>query len=266
MCVNHSREQAFEQHCYKILRLQLVGQAAGLLQRDELLRDLLEGDHLALRLCTDVVPVANVDRLAVELLLSDNCTVASQYIHNVKCHNWRTKDEVVLCDLAVADLLVERLGAVVDVDVQTELGQLLADLSRILLLSNSYSAGCPMDVASKHLRRAPRRGRQGLDAARARTACKTPSVKRPRDARSLSATHHLPAKCSVMMAMNRSRLPRIARWMMTGRDGGLSGFCVSSGARYLRLKRSGSWKSSWIVAHWNERRSASRTLMSILGP
>ena len=80
----------------------------------------------------------------------------------------------------------------------------------------------------------------------------------------------MPAKCSVMIAMKRSSEPRIARWMMTGRVTAASAPAAapvpSSAERYLRLKRSGSWKSSWIVAHWNDRRSASRILMSILGP
>lgn len=81
-----------------------------------------------------------------------------------------------------------------------------------------------------------------------------------------AATCHFPAKCSVMIAINRSRLPKIARWMMTGLDGGLSALADSSADRYFKLNRSGSWKSSWIVAHWNERFNASRMVMSIFGP
>ena len=53
----------------------------------------------------------------------------------------RTEDEVVLRELAVADLLVQRLGAVVDVDVEAELGQLLADLRGVLLLQQKSSVG-----------------------------------------------------------------------------------------------------------------------------
>lgn len=78
--------------------------------------------------------------------------------------------------------------------------------------------------------------------------------------------YHLPAKCSVMIAIKRSMLPKIARWIMTGLDGGLSGFVASSGERYLRLNCLGSWKSSWMVAHWKDRRRASRIVISILGP
>lgn len=45
-----------------------------------------------------------------------------------------TEDEVVLRDLAVADLLRERVLAVVDVHVQTGRAQLLRNLSGILPL------------------------------------------------------------------------------------------------------------------------------------
>lgn len=79
-------------------------------------------------------------------------------------------------------------------------------------------------------------------------------------------SHHFPAKCSVMIAMNLSKLPRMARWIITGLEGGLSADWKSSGERYFKLKRSGSWKSSWMVAHWNDLRSASRMVISILGP
>lgn len=48
-----------------------------------------------------------------------------------------TEDEVVLCDLAVADLLVERLGAVVDVRVQALAAQLLSDVRGVLLLKET---------------------------------------------------------------------------------------------------------------------------------
>lgn len=87
-----------------------------------------------------------------------------------------------------------------------------------------------------------------------------------RTTKNTSDPDHFPAKCSVMIAMNLSILPKMARCMMTGLVGGLSGFAISSGERYFRLKRSGSWKSSWMVAHWKERRNASRIVMSILGP
>jgi hypothetical protein len=56
--------------------------------------------------------------------------------------------------------------------------------------------------------------------------------------------YHFPAKCSVMIAMKRSILPKIARWMITGRLGGLSRLGASSADRYFKLKRSGNWKSS----------------------
>ena len=73
-------------------------------------------------------------------------------------------------------------------------------------------------------------------------------------------TYHFPAKCSVIIAINRSRLPKIARWIMTGRA------AASSAERYFRLNLSGNWKSSCIVAHWNDRRRASWIVMSIFGP
>ena len=82
----------------------------------------------------------------------------------------------------------------------------------------------------------------------------------------LSQNGHFPAKCSVMIAMNLSKLPKIARWTMTGLVGGLLGSDVSSGPRYLRLNLSGSWKSNWIVAHWKDRFRASLIVMSIFGP
>ena len=47
---------------------------------------------------------------------------------------------------------------------------------------------------------------------------------------------------------------------MTGR------WRLPSSATYSRLKRMGNWKSSCTVAHWYLRRSASNTVMSILGP
>lgn len=38
---------------------------------------------------------------------------------------------------------------------------------------------------------------------------------------------------------------------------------LRSGGVYSRPKRSGSWKSSWMVAHWCARCRASRMVMSI---
>ena len=75
---------------------------------------------------------------------------------------------------------------------------------------------------------------------------------------------HLPPVCSVRMPIIRSTLPSIARWIITG----IAKFSSvpSSPQRYLRSKRRGSWKSSWTVAHWCTRLSASKTLMSIFGP
>lgn len=64
-------------------------------------------------------------------------------------------------------------------------------------------------------------------------------------------TYHLPAKFSVMMAMNRSREPRMARWIMTGRSNcevELASLAPWLGPRYLRLKRSGMLKSSCVVS------------------
>ncbi len=45
-----------------------------------------------------------------------------------------TENEVVLSNLSVSDFLVQSLGAVVNVYPQTEVGQLLGDLSCVLLL------------------------------------------------------------------------------------------------------------------------------------
>ncbi len=46
-----------------------------------------------------------------------------------------TEDEVVLRNFAVADLLRKRVLAIVDINVQTSLAQLLSDLSSVLPLS-----------------------------------------------------------------------------------------------------------------------------------
>lgn len=46
----------------------------------------------------------------------------------------RTKDEVVLRNLAVADLLLEGVVAVVDLGVQVGLRESLGDLGRVLFL------------------------------------------------------------------------------------------------------------------------------------
>lgn len=46
----------------------------------------------------------------------------------------RTKDEVVLRDFAIADLLLERVRPVVHVDVQPYLREFLSDLGGILPL------------------------------------------------------------------------------------------------------------------------------------
>ncbi len=60
--------------------------------------------------------------------------------------------------------------------------------------------------------------------------------------------------------MNRSMVPKIARWIMTGRCG------LLSGPMYSSSNRSGRLKSSWIVAPCHSRPIASRNLMSIFGP
>src|SRR5206468_2760818 len=58
----------------------------------------------------------------------------------------------------------------------------------------------------------------------------------------------------------RSNEPRIARWTMTGRLG-----CPSL-SMYSRPKRSGCWKSTWMVAFCQRRPIASCTSTSIFGP
>ena len=52
---------------------ELVVQAPRLLEDRQLLRDDVERQRLSARLRAHVVAVAHVDRLAVELLLADNC-------------------------------------------------------------------------------------------------------------------------------------------------------------------------------------------------
>ena len=81
-------------------------------------------------------------------------------------------------------------------------------------------------------------------------------------------THHFPPNDSMMIAMNRSIDPKIARWIMTGllkscdnspdaagaaeaasADlGAESADLGGAGARYFRLKRSGRLKSSYGVS------------------
>ena len=103
--------------------LQLVVQAARSLQRDELLRDLLQRDHLALGLRANIITVAHVHRLTVKLFLADNYTnhhTSQNICPGINGEGGRTKNEVILRDLAVTNLLVECLGAVIDVGEQPE--------------------------------------------------------------------------------------------------------------------------------------------------
>ena len=85
----------------------------------------------------------------------------------------RTEDEVVLRDLSVPDLLVERLRAVIDIGPESELGQLVGDVCRVLLLRRMDEYVARMedwDGECLHMER--RRGRRGLGAVRARMAFK----------------------------------------------------------------------------------------------
>ena len=52
----------------------------------------------------------------------------------VECRRVHTKDEVVLCDLAVTDLLGQGVGAVVDVSIKTESGEFVSYFGSILFL------------------------------------------------------------------------------------------------------------------------------------
>jgi hypothetical protein len=50
-----------------------VQQTLRFLQCDQLRRDLIQWDHLSFRLCTDIIAIPHVDRLAIQLFLTDNC-------------------------------------------------------------------------------------------------------------------------------------------------------------------------------------------------
>ena len=61
----------------------------------------------------------------------------------------RTEYEVVLSDFAITNLLIQSLGAVIHISPKSKRGQLLSDLSRVLLLtqkvsheSSEYDRGC----------------------------------------------------------------------------------------------------------------------------
>jgi len=62
--------------------------------------------------------------------------------------------------------------------------------------------------------------------------------------RAASQTGNAPAYCSTRMAKKRSIEPSGARCKTTGC------FAAPSVSIYSRLKRCGSWKSTWIVVHW----------------
>lgn len=53
----------------------------------------------------------------------------------------RTEYEVVLSDFAITNLLIQSLGAVIHISPKSKRGQLLSDLSRVLLLSRKVSPG-----------------------------------------------------------------------------------------------------------------------------
>lgn len=59
-------------------------------------------------------------------------------------------------------------------------------------------------------------------------------------------TCHLPAKFSVMIAINLSNEPKMARWIMTGRSNWevMLESALWLAPRYLKLNRSGMLKSS----------------------
>lgn len=92
--------------------LEFIVKASGLFECNELLCDFFKSYHLALRFCSHVVPVAHVDGLSVEFFLAHNCIIGITYIsvHDIFVSSIiRTENEVVLRDLAIADLLVQRL-------------------------------------------------------------------------------------------------------------------------------------------------------------
>lgn len=152
-----------------------------------------------------------------------------------------TKDEVVGRYLAVADLLRQRGVAHVRVSVEPGVPKLLRDLLRVLLVR--------------------RRNRNDEDLSW-RQPERPGGTCQDRIWRRVLAAYHLPPKCSVRIAVKRSTLPMMARCIMTGRARSCSP-PVAWSVWYWSLKRSGSWKSSWIVAHWCLLRKASEMVMSI---
>ena len=114
-------------------------EAPHLLEGRQLIRNHVEGQRLRARLGAHIVAVAHIDRARVELLLADDytsCPITSSAMNVAHIHSNRkpTEDEVVLRDFAVADLLWERVLAVVDVDEQPELRELLRNLGGVLAL------------------------------------------------------------------------------------------------------------------------------------
>lgn len=157
--------------------------ASVLLQRRELLRDHVQRERLRARLRADVVAVAHVDGPAVEFLLANDCTRTCTHAHahtkrSNRMHKWakemkHTEDEVVLRNFAVADLLRERVLAVVHVDIEPELGELLGDLRGILPLDATSAICLPGQPHIMHSRREWQRGRPGPGEETTRTACIT---------------------------------------------------------------------------------------------
>jgi hypothetical protein len=120
---------------------------------------------------------------------------------NEKGKERRTKDEVVLRNLTVPNLLRERRIGEVSVGVKTGVEELRGDLLGVLLVrsgdgdDDDLSGGEPEGPIER------RKKRRGEGA----------SIRVEKESKKGRETHHFPAKCSVRMAVKRSTEPRIAR-------------------------------------------------------
>lgn len=92
---------------------QLVGESALRLERDHFFHNFLQRDRLSPCLCADIVSVPDVDAAGVCLLRTDS------------------EDEVVLRNLGIADLLIQRDVRKIDLAVDASIPKRLHDLLRI---------------------------------------------------------------------------------------------------------------------------------------
>lgn len=108
----------------------------------ELANDLVELDNLRLALDSNVVAVPDVHRARLELLTSDDCESGRREEGQLRLgargegeeRRERTKDEVVLSDLSISDLLGEGRVGQVGIGVEASVPELRSDLLGVLLV------------------------------------------------------------------------------------------------------------------------------------